>query len=90
MQSASKVISLVDKLNGKALDDFSLFWENYPRKKAKGDAMKAWKQTEEVRPPIEAILGAINRQEQSNQWQDKDFVPYPGTWLRRWSWDDED
>ena len=85
-----KVISLKDPVTGRSLDDFDLFWENYPRKKKKGDAMKAWKQTEPYRPPIEEILAAIYKQEQSNQWQNRDYIPYPASWLRSWCWDDED
>lgn len=73
------------------LNDFDLFWECYPRKKSKGDAMKAWRQTEPHRPSIEEILGAIEQQMRSHDWQ-KDggqFIPYPASWLRDWGWADE-
>lgn len=84
-----KVLRLVE--NGVALADFDLFWENYPKHKAKLDALKAWKQTENIRPPIEKILAAINIQEQSHDWvrDGGQWIPYPATWLRKGCWDDE-
>ena len=81
----------ISEANGK-LSDFDLFWEIYPRKKSKGDAVKAWKQTESIRPPIEELLAAIQAQERGFNWQ-KDggqFIPYPASWLRAWGWNDED
>jgi hypothetical protein len=70
---------------------FSVFWAAYPRKLAKGDAWKAWKQTEKERPPLPAILAAIAAQKGSDGWT-KDgggFIPYPATWLRAFRWADE-
>lgn len=84
--SVLKVIEDNPKLSG-----FDLFWTAYPKKKAKGDAMKAWQQTSKVRPPIEKILAAVGTQQAGNDWH-KDggaFIPYPATWLRGWRWDDE-
>jgi hypothetical protein len=73
------------------LSDFELFWECYPKKKSKLDALKAWKQTEAVRPDIEAILAAIDTQAQSHDWvrDGGQYIPYPATWLRDGRWDDE-
>lgn len=75
-----------------ALSDWDLFWSEYPRKKAKLDAQKAWRQTEGIRPPLEKVLAAINvlcaehdfRADPNGQW-----LPYPATWLRNGQWDDE-
>ena len=74
------------------LSDFDLFWEIYPKRKAKLDALKAWGQTAKIRPSIEELLAAIRQQEQSPEWQ-KDggaYVPHPATWLRQGRWMDED
>lgn len=73
------------------LSDFELFWECYPKKKARLDANKAWKQTESVRPPIEKILAALNEQAESSDWNRDggQYIPYPATWLRDGRWDDE-
>jgi hypothetical protein len=84
--------------NGSTLtdDDFSRFWACYPKKKNKGDARKAWKQTEGIRPPIEQVIAAVERGKCSVDWHKADregtvgaFVPYPGTWLRGECWHDE-
>ena len=80
----------INELNAK-LSDFDLFWEIYPRRQKKGDAVKAWAQTETIRPPIEEILAAIHQQQTTEQWR-KDggqFIPLPASWLRAWQWADE-
>lgn len=73
------------------LSDFELFWECYPKKKAKLEALKAWKQTESVRPEIEKILSALDLQCRSEEWTNHSgqFIPHPATWLRGGRWDDE-
>lgn len=70
--------------------EFGKFWEFYPRKKAKGDAYKAWMQTREKRPPLATILKALVVLKNSHDWQRENgqFVPYPATWLRSWGWAD--
>ncbi len=68
---------------------FDAFWEAYPRKKSKADALKAWRAIED--PPVEAILIALNWQAKTEQWvkDSGQFIPYPATYLRRQSWLDE-
>jgi hypothetical protein len=87
--SMGKVFSIVEA-NPK-LSDFELFWECYPKKKAKLDAQKAWRQTESLRPEIEKILAALDLQSQSEEWTNQGgmFIPYPASWLRDGRWDDE-
>lgn len=94
MSSRLRVVggSQEDLLRMSALSDFELFWEAYPRRKAKADAAKAWRQTEPHRPPIEEILAAINDGLKTDQWSRDGgaYIPYPATWLRRWQWADEE
>jgi len=73
------------------MTDFEEFWKLYPRRVAKGDARKAWKQTEGIRPPLPELLNAIRQQMRSDQWRKNDgqFVCYPATWLRGERWSDE-
>ena len=73
------------------MTDFDTFWKAYPKKVAKGDARKAWGQTERIRPEMATLLGAIQAQMASDQWRKNDgqFIPYPATWLRQERWDDE-
>ena len=73
------------------MTDFDTFWKAYPKKVAKGDARKAWGQTERIRPEMATLLSAIQAQMASDQWRKNDgqFIPYPATWLRQERWDDE-
>lgn len=77
--------------NGDNMEDFDTFWKSYPRKVAKGDARKAWAQTEKIRPSLDLILEAIENQKNTQQWIENDgiYIPYPATWLRQERWDDE-
>lgn len=73
------------------MEDFEQFWAAYPRKVAKAEARKAWKQTEAIRPPLEAILGAIKAASRTEQWMrgNGQFIPHAATWLRGERWEDE-
>ena len=68
--------------------DFDIFWNSFPKKKKKEDARKAWNTT---RPNIEEVLKALEWQKQSPEWfkQGGQFIPYPATWIRSHSWEDE-
>jgi hypothetical protein len=78
------------------MDDFDLFWSHYPKKKAKGDARKAWHQTEGIRPRIEVLIAAVERGKSSIDWHKCDregnagaYIPLPASYLRQERWDDE-
>jgi len=70
------------------LEGFGGFWTAYPRKKAKGDAEKAWKQIGGAER-TEAILAGLktSKADWTNRAPDK--IPYPATWLRARGWEDE-
>ena len=67
---------------------FDRFWIAYPRKQAKIAARKAWEKTRRVRPPLEALLAALERDKTSEQWRGG-VVPHAATWLNGRRWDDE-
>jgi len=70
---------------------FDIFWKEYPKKKKRGDAEKAWKAAKITPGFFPELLGAIKKQKQSPDWL-KDggqFIPYPATWLRAKGWADE-
>ncbi len=70
--------------------EFEKWWEAYPRKRAKGDARKAWMQMKGRRPPIMQMLRAIAVMCASDDWR-KDggqFIPYPASYLRAECWED--
>jgi hypothetical protein len=71
---------------------FARFWDEYPRRRNKGDAWKAWRALKPGEHLAGVILQAVQRAKTSVQWR-KDagqFIPYPATWLRARGWEDEE
>lgn len=71
--------------------DFASFWQQYPNKKAKAGAQKAW---EKIRPEGEvltALMAALERQKASEEWRKEGgrYIPYPASWLNGRRWEDE-
>lgn len=68
--------------------EFAEFWKAYPRKVAKGAALKLWKK---LKPPLAACLKALAWQSRAKEWtKDKGmFIPHPSTWLNGQRWQDE-
>lgn len=71
-------------------DGFARFWEQYPKKRSKGDAEKAWKAIRPDRVLLDRILQAIAQAKLTDDWQKSggQFIPYPATWLRAKGWED--
>jgi len=69
--------------------EFDQFWEEYPRKLNKADAIKAWNSA--ILPAIDELLSALRLQKKSDQWMkdDGNFIPYPASWIRAERWKDE-
>lgn len=63
---------------------FAEFWQAYPRKTAKVEAVKAWNRQQ---PPLAATLEALARQVRG--WTDPKFIPHPSTWINQRRWEDE-
>lgn len=70
------------------IDHFDVFWEAYPKKMAKGQAKKAWAKaikSEDAQNIIDATVGYAICQ----KGKDKQFIPYPASWLNAERWKDE-
>lgn len=70
---------------------FDLFWAAYPRKKSKGDAVKAWNKLKIDNLLYALIMDKLDAAKNSRDWT-KDggqFIPYPASWLNKKMWDDE-
>lgn len=69
--------------------EFQAFWTLYPKKVAKGAAIKAWQKLNQAEQ-IEAIEALPNH---LKYWKfkgtDKDFIPYPASWLNQMRYLDE-
>ena len=73
------------------MDDFDAFWRAWPRKIAKANAVKAWRNHIGNVPDIETLLQIVALHATSAQWQ-KDggqFIPHPATWINAERWADE-
>lgn len=87
MDRDSEQAMLTHACSIKGFDDF---WLAYPKKKAKGDAEKAWK-GQKCHQRLDLILAAIKRAKASPDWKKNNgqFIPYPATWLNRKGWEDD-
>jgi hypothetical protein len=73
---------------------FDRFWHIYPKKVGKGDALSAWLKIcsrKEEPPTWEQVMNAVIEQIKTPQWQKKELIPNPATWLngRKWLNDPE-
>jgi hypothetical protein len=70
---------------------FAAFWQAYPKKKAKDDALKAFQKRKPDQALLDAMLRAITAQRGTEDWQKEGgkFIPYPATWLNDGRWQDE-
>lgn len=66
---------------------FEKFWEKYPRKAAKQDAVKAWGKLKADETLLATILAALDKQ--VPLWDEPQFIPFPATWLNGHRWEDE-
>lgn len=72
-------------------DRFNQFWEAYPRKKAKGNAERAWSKINPDQALTNTIIAAVHEQKRSHDWikEEGTYIPYPATWLNGKCWEDE-
>jgi len=64
---------------------FMEWYKHYPKKKAVGDAKKAWGQVKKDRIALEDMIKILKLQCQQEDWRKGggQFIPYPATYLRR-------
>lgn len=68
---------------------FESFWGHFPRKLARKDAEKAWLK---IRPAEQlAVIEGIKKHVAfwKQQGTEKQYIPYPATWLNGERWKDE-
>jgi uncharacterized protein YdaU (DUF1376 family) len=70
---------------------FDAFWTAYPRKQAKGAAIKAYARLRADDTLQAAMLAAIAKQAASSDWarDGGKWIPYPATWLNDRRWEDQ-
>jgi hypothetical protein len=78
-----------------ALDDmemarlFDEFWAAYPRKEHKKEAFKVWRREKLSLKADEIISDVRIRQVKHDRWEDRAFIPLPGTYLNGEQWENE-
>lgn len=68
---------------------FDAFWSAWPRREAKADAKKAWKQIKPSQEVLAAILADVRMRLAEKIWDNPKFIPLPATYLRGKRWEDE-
>ena len=75
---------------GAIRENFEDFYATYPRKMKRADALKAFTAAVKRGVDPEVILqGAQQLAADPNLPTDRNFIPYPATWLRAEGWEDE-
>jgi hypothetical protein len=67
-------------------DSFDTFWNLYPKKVAKADALKAWKQVLKKKTADELI--ALTKAYSESKLPDMTYIPYPASWLNKGLYED--
>lgn len=69
--------------------EFSDFWDVYPRKQGKGEARKAFVKAVKKKPANEVIDAARRLAEDPNRPSNPKYTPMPSVWLNQERWDDD-
>jgi hypothetical protein len=68
-------------LTKQADEAFETFWLLYPKRIAKADALKAWKQATKKKTADELI--ALTKAYSESKLPDMTYIPYPASWLNK-------
>lgn len=68
---------------------FDAFWSAYPVKKGKLAARKAWDKLKLSDDVIKLIAENMKVRMDAGEWEDKQYVPHPATFLNGRRWEDE-
>lgn len=69
----------------KALRDFGVFWEAYPRKIDKQDAQKAFLRGK-IDSHLPEVLASLEIWKQSEEWAEERYIPHAATFINRKRW----
>lgn len=61
------------------IDHFEKFYCAYPKKVSKVSALKAFKTLNPSATLLQTILKDIQARQKSEQWKNKQYIPYPAT-----------
>lgn len=70
-------------------EKFEEFYKSYPRKVSKENVKKWFNKNKPNDELFEIIMTSLEKYKKSKQWKDKQYIPYPSTWLNQKRWEDE-
>jgi len=70
---------------------FDRFWSAYPKKKSRGDALKAFQKINPDEELLVIMVAKVEAEKATKQWKEDNgrFIPHPATWLNGRRWEDE-
>lgn len=68
---------------------FAAFWQAYPRKKGKQQALRAWEKAIKTGADPTVIVAGAERYALERTGEDPQYTAHPATWLHAGRWDDE-
>lgn len=78
-----------DMLSRSLRERFEIFWAAYPKRKSKTAAEKALAKRKPNEQLFAGIMSGLERAKTSVEWLDKQYIPYPASWLNDGGWMDE-
>jgi phage replication O-like protein O len=78
-----------ENLSRSLRDRFDIFWAEYPRKKSKKRAEKAFAKLNPNEQLFNDLMAGLKRAKTSEQWKTPQFIPHASTWLNDGGWMDE-
>jgi hypothetical protein len=70
---------------------FERFYLEYPKKKSRGQAEKAFAKLKPTDVLVDEMVAALGKAKKSEDWKKEkgQFIPYPASWLTAKGWEDE-
>jgi len=90
---ADSLLLIPDTLNPhpekSSVQDFEVFYKNYPKKVGKDKAYEAWKKK---KPRLDDVMYALSWQKESTDWTKESgkYIPMPATYLNQGRYKDEE
>lgn len=75
--------------NNTISSNFDTFWLEYPRKESKAKTKQWFDKNKPNDDLMIKILESLKKAKATKQWQDKNYIPHPTTWLNQRRWEDE-
>jgi len=89
--NAKPTINNKQETINQSIQPFAEFWSEYPKRKNKGDAEKAWLKLNPSIALQNKIFESLEILKTSGDWKKENgqFIPYPASWLNAQGWEDE-